>query len=71
MFLTTGELAELTGYRRPSAQIRWLRAHGWRFIVNAQRRPIIDRGFYERRMLGENSTSERVEPNFEALSRGA
>jgi hypothetical protein len=71
MFLTSDELAALTGYRQPSAQIRWLRVHGWRFVVNAQRRPIVDRGFYERRLVGGPSTPERVEPNFEALNRRA
>ena len=71
MLLTADELAKLTGYRQPSAQIRWLRAHGWRFVVNAQRRPIVDRSFYERRLVGETSTSERVEPDFEALTRRA
>ena len=71
MFLTADELAELTGYRQPSAQIRWLRAHGWRFVINAQRRPIVDRGFYERRLLGDSSTPGRVEPDFEALTRQA
>ena len=33
MFLTAAELADLTGYVRPSAQVRWLRANGYRFEI--------------------------------------
>jgi len=39
MFLTAEDLRVLTGYVRPSAQIGWLRRHGWRFTVNALDRP--------------------------------
>jgi hypothetical protein len=35
MFLTPTELHALTGYRRPSAQIRWLRSHGIEPFVSA------------------------------------
>lgn len=35
MFLTSHQLRELTGYQRPSAQARWLRAHGIEPFVSA------------------------------------
>ena len=35
MFLTLQQLAELTGYVRPSAQRRWLAQNGIRFWVRA------------------------------------
>nr|WP_298118246.1 DUF4224 domain-containing protein [uncultured Pseudomonas sp.] len=33
MFLTADEVAELTGYQKPSAQIRWLEAERFGFVV--------------------------------------
>jgi len=41
MFLTRNEIIELTGYRIPSAQIRWLRAEGFKFKVGADGYPRI------------------------------
>lgn len=41
MFLSQNELASLTGRCRPSAQIRWLRAQGWPFEINALGRPVV------------------------------
>lgn len=52
MFLTSTELLDLTGYRRPSLQIAWLRAHRWRFAVNAAGHPRVARGYFEARMVG-------------------
>lgn len=39
MFLTAAELADLTGYVRPSAQVRWLRANGYRFEIGGDGLP--------------------------------
>lgn len=33
MFMSAEEVAELTGYERPSAQIRWLEAEKFGFVV--------------------------------------
>jgi hypothetical protein len=33
MFLSPGEVEELTGYERPSAQTRWLEAERFGFVV--------------------------------------
>jgi hypothetical protein len=38
-FLSPAELVELTGLRRPSAQIAWLREHRWRYATNAVGHP--------------------------------
>lgn len=35
MFLTTDELTELTGYKRPTSMIRWLRENQFVFTVAA------------------------------------
>ena len=40
-FLTPDEVAVLTGRQRKSCQIRWLRANGVPFKINASGRPII------------------------------
>ena len=39
MFLTDEQLADLTGYARPSAQVRWLQSNGITHYVRADRRP--------------------------------
>ncbi|UQY33549.1 DUF4224 domain-containing protein [Pseudomonas fulva] len=33
MFLSQDEVAELTGYARPSAQIKWLKEQGFGYVV--------------------------------------
>jgi hypothetical protein len=39
MFLTREELIQLTGYKNPSAQMRWLQREGFYFRVAADGRP--------------------------------
>jgi hypothetical protein len=41
MFLTAAQLAELTGYVKPSKQIEWLRRNGVPHFVNAAGRPVV------------------------------
>lgn len=41
MFLTPAELVELTGYRRASAQVSWLRKQGVRHYVRRDGRPVV------------------------------
>jgi hypothetical protein len=43
MFLTPTDLATLTGYRRPGAQVRWLRSRGIRHYVNGAGHPVVAR----------------------------
>ena len=39
MFLTPKEVADLTGYQKPSAQIRWLTAEKFGFVVGGDGHP--------------------------------
>lgn len=39
--LTAEDLHHLTGYRRPSAQIRWLKARRIRHFVNGVGHPVV------------------------------
>ena len=69
MFLTVDELADLTGLKRPTAQLNWLRLRGWPVESDAKGRPRVLRSVVEAR-LGGVSAPTRAEPNFGAL-RGA
>jgi hypothetical protein len=69
LFLVPDEVATLTGYRITNRQIDWLRTRGWRFELNANRRPIIARRYAEK-MLGCGTDDEQpkmIRPNFAAL----
>ncbi len=66
MFLSTSELERLTGKRRPSAQVRWLRAHGFRFTVNGLGEPIVALGEAHRKLVG--GVAPRQEPDWGALN---
>lgn len=41
MFLTTRQLAEMTGYKSNAGQIRWLTNNGYRFDIRGDGRPNI------------------------------
>ncbi len=70
LFLTSDELAELTGYVRASDQCRWLDAEGWKFVRNAARRPIVSRAHAEARLGGAAVEDARlVKPDWDALKR--
>jgi hypothetical protein len=66
MSLTEADLERLTGYVRPSAQVRWLRRQGWKFTVNALGKPIVAIAEYNRRMVGGRSVAQQ--PDFGALN---
>jgi hypothetical protein len=53
--LTPDQVIELTGYKRSGDQMRWLRDHGWAFVLNAAGRPVISRAYAERRLAGEQA----------------
>jgi hypothetical protein len=69
MFLTADELRELTGYRRPSKQIEWLRERHWRFELNAAGHPRVARAYLERRMVAREGAGavESASPDFGAI----
>lgn len=69
LFLMPEEVATLTGYKLGARQIDWLRSKGWRFELNANRRPIIARRYAEK-MLGcaaDADTPSMARPNFSAI----
>jgi hypothetical protein len=66
MLLTRRELYELTGYERPSAQIRWLRQYGIRFFEAADGYPRVLRTDLE------NKEKQRTtSPNLSAIKESA
>lgn len=67
MFLTREELRDLTDYKRPSDQIRWLTEHGYRFDVGASGRPKVLRSFVGNRL--ENGKKPRTKsPRFDMVN---
>lgn len=66
MFLTAHEIQQLTGRQRPSAQVRWLRQHGYRHTVNALGNPVIAVAEANRKLVGGMKTAQ--EPNWEAMN---
>ena len=50
IFLTPEELQELTGRKRASAQIRWLKERGYPVEESAAGRPVVLRAEVERRL---------------------
>ncbi len=47
MFLTNAEIAELTGYKRPTKQVVMLKRQGIPFYVNAAGHPKVARAILE------------------------
>lgn len=68
MFLTSGELRQLTGYSRPSAQITWLKDHGWRFTVNALGDPVVANAEASRKLVGGDVNKRSQPPNWDAMN---
>lgn len=69
MFLSAEEKVALTGFKRPSAQIRWLNQNGYRVTVNGLGEPVVAVAEVNRRLVGGRTVAR--EPNFEALSHGS
>lgn len=67
MILPQSDIKALTGYIRVSAQIRWLRKHGWKFEVNGLGMPIVALGEFNRHMIG-GRVAKSQEPNFEGIN---
>jgi len=71
MFLTDDDLRTLTGRARPSAQLRWLSANGYRHAVAADGRPVVLRAEVEARLSSGSKTARRTRPDFTALNGAA
>lgn len=67
MFLTAEQIEELTGYKKPSLQRRWLLANGYRFDVRADGRPALLRAQVEARQHVTARVTSRTEPDWSAL----
>jgi hypothetical protein len=70
MFLTPSEVERLTGKKRHSAQIRWLRAKGYKIDVNGLGEPILAIAEYNRKSVG-GSHVRFEEPDWGALNGSA
>jgi len=68
MFLTPAELEQLTGYRRPAAQIGWLRSRGIRHYVNGAGHPVVARAWLD---AERNVVPLPVRPDLRAIRGGA
>jgi hypothetical protein len=67
-YLDEAELAELTGYRRRSKQVDWLRANAWIFALTSDNRPRVLRSYRDYRLSGIGAEPAPVAlPNFEAI----
>lgn len=67
VFLSACDINRLTGYVRPSAQVRWLRRNGYRFTVNALGAPVVAAAEAARKLVG-GSSNVTQEPNFGAIN---
>ncbi|NGP52125.1 DUF4224 domain-containing protein [Thioalkalivibrio sp. XN8] len=69
IYLTDRELEAITGRRRSSAQIRWLRSNGFLCIRRGDGRPLVSRSHFEAVMGGilPAPCLDYPEPDFEAL----
>ena len=68
LMLSQEELKELTGYKIPSCQIRWLKERHWRFELTRFGRPKVDREYYLMKMGVTKSYIAPVEPNWDAIA---
>ena len=79
MFITHQELVELTGYKAPHCQARWLDRNRWRYVLNRHNEPRVAREHFAERMgFGTrasthadaiNHAAALAQPNFAALIR--
>lgn len=69
VFLMSDEVETLTGFKAPTRQVSWLQAKGWRFELNANRKPIIARRYAEKMLGCGGGDEQRPRPNFGAPLR--
>jgi hypothetical protein len=67
MFLSDEDICRLTGRKRHSAQIRWLRDHGYRFDVNGLKQPIVTAAEVARKLVGGTAQPRTQEPRWEQM----
>ena len=80
LFLSHDELADLTGFKAPHCQARWLTRNRWRYVLTRRKEPRVARDHFNDRMgCGNGSSAGQahainhaavgVQPNFAALDR--
>jgi hypothetical protein len=71
MFLSADELQELTGYKKPALQRRWLTQNGYQFDVRGDSRPaVLEAQVRLRQFKGLGNLANALEePNLDALDR--
>lgn len=62
MLLSTLEIIDLTGYQRPSAQIRWLKSQKIPYVVGGDGRPKVLRAPLIERLAGTTLAAQKREP---------
>jgi hypothetical protein len=67
VILAPSDIKQLTGYVRATAQVRWLRRHGWRFTVNALGAPVVAQAEFNRHMVGGNAAKAQ-DVNLEGIN---
>ncbi|MCP4774124.1 MAG: DUF4224 domain-containing protein [Planctomycetaceae bacterium] len=67
MFLSSEELAMLTGYRRPTFQKKWLAKLGVRYIENSRGHPLLAKSEVERILTSAGEATSNYEVNYDAL----
>lgn len=67
LFLTKDELIELTGYKLPSGQVRWLHDNCIEHYVNRVGAPIVLRSIFLTTKTELTIHNQSEEPNFDAI----
>jgi hypothetical protein len=66
--LTVDELREITGFKKYSAQLRYLRQQGFKVMARADGKPVISRTHFEQVMgVKLPSSASEFEPDYGAL----
>lgn len=70
MFLSEVEIMELSGYKIPKCQMKWLREHGIKFVASADGKPKVMIKHLEI-IMGCAPKTERLKtkPDFDALDK--
>ena len=77
IFMTPDELVELTGFKAPHCQVRWLDRNRWRYAIDRHSRPKVTRDYFSERVGARpvnranqlNPALILEQPNFAALDR--
>jgi len=67
MYLSVEDIVRLTGKKRPTAQITWLKTNGYKFNVNGLNQPVVAVAEAMRKGVG-GSAARQEEPRWDALN---